>query len=139
MANSIVIYNVSLTIDIPSSQLPNAPQIMTLNALSNGYYSTPTVGYYCNPPLVVPSIKFENCTGIVIFQAGGYPNFLYGNIVTYNLPDGSLLTFGYSVTGENQVVTLSPSVPTTSAGSLYAVSYDPDYQTGLNLTLTLVN
>ena len=139
-------YNVYLT-------CPVAGQIMTLNALTNGYYSSPA-STYGNPPAVAQYVNFP-CTNVKIIQTAGlleailddetgtYTYISFNYEFSFNLPDGSLLTFGFTVKTTawdlTYSVELTPSVPTVSSGSLFAVSYDPDYQTSLNLTLELVN
>ncbi|MEO5645032.1 MAG: hypothetical protein ABIQ40_11095 [Bacteroidia bacterium] len=121
---------------------------MTLNGLNKGYHSPPSGGTE-NPQLVMSYVP-GNTVANVIQSCGGHRETVdagssysgYGSTITYNLPDGSLLTIKYKIyykpfTGyviDNQVL------PLISSDSLYEIlnlSYSGSEHSGFTLSFTV--
>ncbi|MGL4598908.1 MAG: hypothetical protein ACRCYO_15430 [Bacteroidia bacterium] len=124
----------------------NYSGIMTLNGLSNGYKSPPS-GSNGNPPVVATVI--QGPTVVNAFVAAGGMNYYasktgttsegYSDSFTYNLPDGSLFTLSFTITGLIGTYTLSKCkyniVPKSDGTSLFQIVNDS--VSGLTISLTI--
>jgi hypothetical protein len=116
--------------------------VMTLNGLTNSYTSPPSSAWG-NPPSCMPIIG-QGLNTNAIQSAGQYlegSTCGFGNTITYNLPDGSLLTISFNVGYvTNSTSTYSAEV---SEGSLFEVvnvvtpSSDPATNSTLNFSFTV--